>query len=87
MSDDNFTRMFSRHTCVFSSLPSWNKPLFFNGVKINKIEASFFNWVPQFLFISYNENIYGTLIIDPNRFPNAQIILDGMNDELLRQIK
>ena len=85
--DENFTKLFARHTCVFSSLPSWNKQLYFEGVKVTKMEASYLNWIPQFIFISYNQYIYGTLVVDPNRYPNAQLILDAMNEELLRQAR
>ena len=85
--DENFTKMFARHTCVFSNLPSWNHPLYFDGVKVNKLEASYFNWIPQFIFISYHDSIYATLSIDINRFPNSQIIFDEMNAELIRQLR
>ena len=72
---------------MFSSLPSWDVPLYFGGVKVRKLEASYFNWLPQFIFMSYNGGIYGTLVVDPERFPDAQLVMDGMHRELQRQTK
>lgn len=83
--EQNTTKMFARHCCVFSNLPSWDDPLFYDGVRVARLEASYFNYVPQFIFISHGEDIHGTLVVDPERFPNAQIILDAMAEELLRQ--
>jgi len=85
--DDNIGKTFARHTCVFSSLPSWDRQLYFEGVKCHKLEASYFNWIPQFIFISYMDAIYGTLIVDPERFPNAELIMNAMSEELHRQCK
>eukprot|EP01083_Nonionella_stella_P010139 28983_1 len=83
----NGTGAFTRHSCVFSNLPSFDKQLYYNGVKVVKLEASYYNWIPQFLFLSYNGGMYGTLTVDPERFPNAQLILDGIDEELARLLK
>lgn len=85
--DENTTQMFGRHTCVFSNLPSWDEQLYYEGVKVRKLEASYHNYLPQFIFISYNGGIYGTLVCNPERFPDAQIIFDGIQEELQRQTK
>ena len=84
---ENVTKLFARHTCVFSSLQSWNRQLYFEGVEVAKIEASHYNWIPQFTFITYNQLTYGTSSINPELFPNAQLILDAMNVEIIRQTK
>merc|ERR1712083_525507 len=85
--EQNSTKMFARHSCVFSNLPSWDVPLYYDGVKVKRLEASYLNVIPQFIFISYGDSIFGTLVVDPERFPNAQLIMDSMADEMARQLK
>ena len=50
-----------------------------------RLEASYFNWIPQFIFVSHREDIHGTLVVDPERIPNAQVVFDGMLEELHKQ--
>ena len=85
MVEQNSTKTFARHSCVFSNLPSWEAPLYYDGVPVVRLEASYFNWIPQLIFISCREDIHGTIVVDPERFPNAHIIFDGMLEELERQ--
>ena len=79
------TKSVTRHSCIFSSLPIWEDPLYYDGVPIVRVEASMFNWIPQLIFISHHEDIHGTFAVDPEWMPNAHIIFDGMLEELQRQ--
>lgn len=83
--EQNSAKTFARHCCVFSNLPTWEDPLYYDGVPVVRMEASFFNWIPQFIFISHREDIHGTVAVDPERMPKADIIFDGMLEELHKQ--
>ena len=83
--EQSSTKTMARHSCVFSTLPTWEDPLYYGGVPVVRVEASMFNWIPHLIFISHREDIHGTFAVDPERMSNAHIVFDGMLEELQRQ--
>ena len=81
----NSSNMFARRHCVFSNVPGWQKDVFYKNNKMIKVEASYLNWIPQFIFCSYNGYYYGTLSIDTNIYKDTSIIFEYMYQELIKQ--
>ena len=79
--EDGTTNAFKRHSCVFSNVPGFSEPIYFNKSKVVKLEANYFNVIPQMLLMSYTDKIFVTLVCDTKRFPNAHIICDYMIHE------
>jgi len=85
--EDGTTNGMKRHTCVFSNVPGFEEQSYFLKKRIVKLEASYLNVIPQLIILTYNQNIYITLTCDTQRFPNGQIIIDYMIEELQNVVK
>eukprot|EP00397_Hematodinium_sp_SG-2012_P010138 GEMP01010244.1.p1 GENE.GEMP01010244.1~~GEMP01010244.1.p1 ORF type:complete len:461 (+),score=75.76 GEMP01010244.1:82-1464(+) len=60
------TDVFSTHTNVFSNIPGPADALYLCGEKIESISGAYSNLITQFMVISYNDKLFGTVVLDPN---------------------
>ncbi|ETO10547.1 hypothetical protein RFI_26831, partial [Reticulomyxa filosa] len=79
------TDSFVRHSCVFSNVPGFNEPVYFGGAPVERLEASYFNTIPQVILMSFNGFVDGTLVVDPEKFPKPDLIVDGIFREVVQE--
>lgn len=65
-SQNTVADLFSKHTNVFSNVPGPEKAVYICGEKVESISSSYNNIITQFLLVSYNGKIFGTLVADPD---------------------
>jgi len=58
--------VFRTHTNVFSNVPGPENALTMCGEKIVSVRSFFNNLITQFIFVSYDGKIFGTVVADPN---------------------
>ena len=63
---------FSRHSLVFSNVPGPSYPVLFGGEQILGCQMFFNNLIPQVGVLSYNDNIYMNIIVDPEAIPQSE---------------
>ena len=76
--------LFQRHSMVFSNLPGETQPMTIGGEELLGLQVIFPNLLPQCLLISYNQQIFANLCVNPDYVsgPEAEILKKAYMEEL-----
>lgn len=74
--------VFSRHTLVFSNLPGPSAPCHLCKQKLVAVHAIFPNIIPQAIVLSYGQEIFFNLTLDPAVVPDSDDFKTMIVDEL-----
>ena len=76
--------LFQRHSMVFSNLPGSDQPMTIAGKEMIGLQVIFPNLLPQCLLISYNQQIFANLCVDPKiiNSTDADVLKQAYIDEL-----
>lgn len=66
--------VFLRHSMVISNVPGPTKPCMFAGKEVMGVQMFFGNLIPQIGLLSYREQLFGNLCVDPVHVPDAKSI-------------
>lgn len=78
--------VFSRHTMVFSNVPGPSESVLFRGEKLLGMHVIFPNILPQVIIISYANNVFFTMTIDDEQFPDSAEMLPKFYLEELEEM-
>jgi diacylglycerol O-acyltransferase len=76
------TNIVARHSFVFSNVPGFTRPVALCGRVLVGVRMVYINLVPQFTLLSYNGQLYGTIVVDPTAVPDAHLLPDFYMQEL-----
>ena len=78
---------FSRHSLVFSNVPGPQYPCLFGGEKGIGCYMLFNNLIPQIGILSYNNQIYMCMTIDPTSYPECDKLSPFYQQALVKLAK
>jgi hypothetical protein len=78
---------FSRHSIIFSNVPGPSYPLTFCNETILGLQAIFPNLLNQSIIISYNEDVYFNLCVNPEIIDESDKLKEFYLEELIELAK
>lgn len=78
---------FSRHSVVFSNVPGPSYPCLFAKKPALGCQMFFNNIIPQVGILSYNNQVFTNIILDPEAFPSGEKLSEFFKEALIEIAK
>lgn len=73
---------YNRHSCVFSSIPGPQSPVYVGGALLSHIQVLYPNCLPQIEVLTYAGRVFFCLVADPTAIKHPQRLVDNFAQEL-----